>query len=405
MKLTAIIKTAFNSVGANKIRSVLTTLGIVIGISAVIAMLSVGRGAEAQILEQIQGLGANTITVIPVGGFSGPTSRSNINALVASRIDNRVVERLDNPVTFPELAAISPEISKLFPVSYRSRTETKNVYGVTEDFFEVFEATMSSGRSISADDNAKLRRVVVLGPDIDAELFGENESVGKDIKIGDASYTVIGVMEEKSAEIDDRLLVPLKTATNILIGEKDYSQLFIKVSSDDLVNQAANKIEDELLEFYRVTDVEKAPFTLVTAAELLSLVGDITGIFTTLLASIAGISLLVGGIGIMNIMLVSVTERTREIGLRKAVGAKESAIMIQFLAEALLLTVIGGVIGIVLGFTFALLISELGGIPALFTLDAIILATSVSAVIGITFGFYPAYRAAKLNPIDALRYE
>lgn len=405
MKAREIIKTALRSIGANAVRSVLTTLGIVIGISAVIAMLSVGQGAQAEILEQVQGLGANTISIIPVNNFAGPTSRSGISALLSSKLDYRVLDKLDNPVTFPELIAISPEVSSLFQVTRRSRSEAKNVYGVTEDYFEVFEVEMSAGRQLTESDNAKLRKVAVIGPEVKAELFGENTAVGEEIKIGDATYTIVGEFAEKSLEFDDRILVPLKTATNVLIGSKDFSQMSVKVSSEELIDQAAKKIEDELLDFYRITDPDDAPFSIITSAELLSLVGDITGIFTTLLTSIASISLLVGGIGIMNIMLVSVTERTREIGLRKAVGAKESAIMVQFLAEALLLTVIGGILGIILGLAFALLVSELGGIPALFTVESIVLATSVSAIIGVTFGFYPAYRAAKLNPIDALRYE
>jgi putative ABC transport system permease protein len=405
MKLIPILNTSLRSIWANRIRSVLTTLGIVIGISAVIAMLSIGEGARQQILDQIQGLGASTITIVPGKGLIGPGNRSNIEAVLNNRIDREFVRKLANPVKYREIVGISPIVSKGYEVSYRSNAKTYSVYGASADYFDIYEIGFQSGHAFSDADDQKLRKVAIVGSQVKEELFGENDALDQSIRVDGSNYRVIGIAADKNADLDQRVVIPLNTAGTVLLGEKTYSQVLVKVSDEKLVDSTASKIESDLLEYYRITDPDKANFSVITSAEILSLVGDITGIFTTLLASIAGISLLVGGIGIMNIMLVSVTERTKEIGLRKALGAKEGAILTQFLVEAMLLTLIGGIIGVALGFLFAFVISKVGNTPVIFSANSVILATSVSTVIGLTFGFYPAYRAAKLNPIDALRYE
>lgn len=405
MYLFSTFTTALRSIAANKVRAILTTLGIIIGISAVIAMISIGQGAQSQILSQVQGLGSNTITIFPVGNFSGPSGRSDVISLINNRLDSDLLRVLSNEITFREITGISPQLSGTFEVIFRSRSDSYEITGINNEYEFVSDLTVTNGRFIRQDDEQKLKKVAVLGADVVSELFGENDPLNKEIRIDGSLYRVVGILEEQSQELDSRIYIPITTATNVLIGDRNYSQITVKVGDEDLIDSVATKIEDELMDYYRIIDPEDANFTVITSKEILSLVGTITSVFTTLLASIASISLVVGGIGIMNIMLVSVSERTREIGLRKAVGAKQAAILGQFLMEAVVLTVIGGLIGIALGIGGALIAGELTGIPVEFTIESVVLATSVSAAIGITFGFYPAYRASQLNPIDALRYE
>jgi putative ABC transport system permease protein len=276
---------------------------------------------------------------------------------------------------------------------------------VTEGHAFVRDTKAARGRLISSADNDKLRKVAVLGADVATELFGESDPIGKDLRIEGARYQVIGVLAEKNRIFDGNVFVPLNTATNTLIGDKDLNQIVVKVANDQVVDAVALRIEDTLRDYYHTTNPDDDSFTVSTSQDFLSLTQTIVGVFTTLLAGIASISLLVGGIGIMNIMLVSVTERTKEIGLRKAVGAKQSAILGQFLIEATTLTVVGGLVGVLFGAGLGAIVGQLGNIPVQLTLESVLLATSVSAAIGILFGFYPAYRAAKLNPIAALRYE
>lgn len=405
MYLLQVFNIATRSIVANKGRSLLTTLGIIIGIAAVIAMLSIGQGAQSSILEQVQGLGANTISVIPVQNFNGPQSRSSFESLVSNRLDREVVRKFNNKVAFPEITAIAPEISKSFEISYKAQTNFATVYGVNGDYFPAKDFTAEQGRVVEAADDARSRKVAVLGSSIAQKLFGEDDVIGNFIRINNARYEVIGVLTSKGAGSDNNIYVPLSTAASDLIGERDYSQLTLKIASEDQIDQVQAKVEQTLLDYYRIADPDKANFTVFTSKDLLALTESITGIFVTLLASVAGISLVVGGIGIMNIMLVSVTERTQEIGLRKAVGAKQNAILTQFLIEAIVLTLVGGLIGIVIGGGLALIVGGIGNIPVIISASSIALATSVSATIGVIFGFYPAYRAAKLNPIDALRAE
>lgn len=396
---------AFNAIRANKLRALLTMLGIIIGISAVIAMLSIGQGAQAVILEQVQGLGANTITIVPVSNFNGGRSQAELRSLVANRLDNEILKKLTNKIKFPSIDLVAAELSGSYDVSYRSSTLFRTVYGVNPDYFAVRDLQLSAGRFLTQADERGLRRVVVLGPTTVENLFGLDEAVGKDIKINGFTYQVVGVLAAKSGVTDTRIYLPLNTASKQLIGGNGVGQIIVKVASEDVVDPTALQIEDELRDYYRIAEGEEENFTVFTSNDIQSLAQTVTGIFTSLLASIAGISLMVGGIGIMNIMLVSVTERTREIGLRKAIGAPKRAILGQFLMESMLLTLLGGVIGIVVGILAGMAIGAVAGFQVVIAWQSIALATSVSAGIGIVFGYYPAYRAASLNPIDALRYE
>lgn len=404
MRIFEVIKISIESIRANKVRAVLTTLGIIIGISAVIALLSLGQGAQASILTQVQGLGSNSITILPSSGL-GFQNRSSFESLLTNKLDYEIIKKLDNKVRFPEIEAVSPQTSKSLIITNRSKSTSASVLGVYRNYFEIRDTNINKGRFFTQNEIDNQRKVVVLGYEIAGKIFGENEPVGKTVKLGSTSFKVIGVADEKGGEFDNQAFVPFTTAAYNLVGNKDLSQIVVKVKDEKFIDATAIKIEDTLKDYYKISDDDKKSFSVFTSKDILSLTQTITGIFTTLLASIASISLIVGGIGIMNIMLVSVSERTKEIGLRKAVGAKENAILAQFLTEAVALTLIGGIIGIVLGLSLAFVLGSIGNIPVEISPQSILLATSVSAIIGIVFGFYPAYRAAKLNPIDALRYE
>jgi putative ABC transport system permease protein len=394
MYLYELLKIALTAIRANKVRGVLTVLGIIIGIAAVIAMISVGQGAQNLLMEQVQGLGSNTITIFPVSGARGIQSQFN-NRQFAARLDHELFKVLDNDVNFPEITAISPELNTSKPVSYKSVAQTTTISGVTKDFYTARDREVVQGRGISEDDDNKLRNVATLGSRIATTLFGENTALDQQVKIDGKNYRVIGIHEELGGGDDNYIYIPLNNALYTLTGERDYSQIVVKVGDENEIDPVATKIETSFLKYFRKTEIENAPFSVFTSKDVISLTQSITSVFTTLLASIAGISLVV----------VSVTERTREIGLRKAVGAKQNAILLQFLLESVVLTITGGVIGIIIGALLGLLVGKIGDIPTEVSWQAIVLATSVSATIGIVFGFYPAYRAAKLNPIDALRYE
>ncbi|MFQ5492766.1 MAG: ABC transporter permease [Candidatus Dojkabacteria bacterium] len=405
MSIFEVIKVSFSSIVANKIRSFLTILGIIIGIAAVIALLSVGQGAQQLILDQVAGLGANTVNVIPISDFSSFNTRADFANFATKRLDSRLLNLLENDVKFKEVQSIGFEVSTSFSVTRGARQSFSSVSGVNADYFSIRGLVTDNGVVFTDRDDAKLRKYAVLGSDVYATLFGESEAVDESIRIDGTNYKVIGVLEPKSNQFNTQIYIPFNTAAGNLFGSDDPSAIIVQVEKETLVDSVAIKIETAFNEFYHVKDGEDAPFSIVTSEDVASLAGTVTSIFTTLLTAIAGISLVVGGIGIMNIMLVSVSERTKEIGLRKAVGAKQSAILSQFLAESVTLTLIGGVLGIIFGVLLGNIIGTIGDLPVILSPEAVILATSVSATIGVIFGFYPAYTAANLNPIDALRYE
>ena len=409
-KYLMVLRVSVLSLVAHKMRSFLTMLGVVIGVGAVIALVAVGQGTQAQVINQFQSLGSNLLTVSPFTnfGFSRGGLQQNVRQLTEA--DVNAIKGLATAV-----ARVAPEYSASnTTVSYAGQTASPNVSGVTADYAPVRNWTVTRGRFITEEDNDNLAMTVVLGPQVVEDLFGSASinPVGETIRINRQNYAVIGVLKSKGTSgpqnQDDIIFMPLRTAQLKLggAGTNTVRSINLSVKSADQMDLAQAQVTAILRTLHGLETGADNDFMVQNQAEILSTVAETTGTFTTLLGSIAAISLLVGGIGIMNIMLVSVTERTREIGLRKAVGAKRRDVLIQFLTEAIVLSVLGGLIGVAVGIGGAQLISPLlGGSKALVTPQSVILALAVSLGIGIFFGFYPANRAARLNPIDALRYE
>ena len=404
MKITDILQETYFSLLANKTRSGLTILGIVIGIASVIAMISIGQGASREITASIEGLGSNVLSVMP--GVAQP-GRGFVSSGQGSAqtLDNDDAEAIKN---IPGVSIVSPELQRRFQiVSDLGYNTNSTVIGVTGDYQSVRNLEIDHGYFFSEQQNRGASRVVVLGTTTANDLFGEGvDSVGKTIRINNINFKVIGLLKEKGSvglfNQDDVVLVPLVTMQKVLAGVDYLSIIAIHVVSKEQLVSVQDQATALLMKRHRVTEPD---FSIFSYSDILGTLNQIINTFTIFLAAVAGISLLVGGIGIMNMMLTTVTERTREIGLRKAVGATSKDITLQFLFEAILLTLLGGVIGIALGIAIAFAIAQLANISTNVSFGAIALAVGVSSAIGIIFGYYPAKRASLLNPIDALRYE
>lgn len=407
MHFSDIIDETYFSMNSNKSRSFLTILGIVIGIGSVICMISIGQGSAQNIQSNIQSLGSNLLVVMP--GFQrniGTVVRSGGSATTLTLDDsNAIMNQIQN------VEAVAPTYSSRKQVKTTQGTNTNtSIYGVDTAYAQVKSITLSSGSFITAQQNTSLSKVAVIGPTTSTDLFGENtDSVGKKIKIDNLEFTIIGVTQSKGGtgfgSSDDLIYVPLNTALRYFAGNNKISNINIQITQQEYMTQAQSDITDLLLSRHNISDSTKADFSIMNQADILSAMTSVTDTLTLLLAAIAGISLLVGGIGIMNMMLTTVTERTKEIGLRKSLGAKNNDISRQFLSESVALTFIGGVIGILIGYIASLVVTKYSGTTTAVTWTSVILAFGVSAGIGIIFGYYPARRAAKLNPIEALRFE
>jgi putative ABC transport system permease protein len=403
----------FLSVTNNKVRSALTILGIVVGISAVILMVSIGQGAQASITSSISSAGANLLTVSPgggrFGGFGGGGGGARGgapggNALTLTQADATLIQGL------PGVAAVSPTAQSEYSVAAPGVSVTLRVIGAGSGYDSVNAVSTTSGSFISAEDVRGSTKVAVLGPTAVTDLFATGvDPIGQEVRINGITFTVVGVTKSQGGSSflnsDEVVYVPLTTLQRFLTGNTDLGSITVQAASADVVNSVQSEITSAVVLAHRVKDPTQPGFSVLSQSAILSTASTITGTFTALLASIAGISLLVGGIGIMNMMLTTVTERTREIGLRKAIGARPRDITSQFLTEAVTLCLAGGVIGILIGWGGSLIISATGLLTTLVSVQAVLLAVGVCASIGIVFGYYPARRAAKLDPIEALRYQ
>jgi ABC-type antimicrobial peptide transport system permease subunit len=405
MKIKDLFFEIFRSILSNKSRSGLTILGIVIGIAAVIAMISIGQGASNQIQKSIEGLGSNLLTIVPgaVRPGIGIVSTGRGGAQTLKNDDADALKKIEG------VAATSPELSRRFQIVSPSGKNTNSlVVGVISDYAVVRNLNIAYGNFINENQNRGFAKVAVLGSQSAKDLFGDEDPLGKYIRINKINFLVVGVAAPRGgtgfANYDDFVYIPLNTMQKVLAGVDYLSALAVKVSSKDLMDQVRDEIVSTLVIRHRVP-LDNPDFTIISQQDVLGTLNQVINTFTIFLASVAGISLLVGGIGIMNMMLTVVTERTKEIGLRKAIGAKTKDISLQFLLEAAVITIIGGIIGIILGWLISFAISKIAGISTSVSLFAILLSFGISGLIGIVFGYYPARRASKLNPIEALRYE
>ena len=404
---------ALESLNANKLRSMLTVLGIVIGVAAVIAMLAIGRGAQASITAQIESIGTNLVNVQP-GSF-----RQGGVAQAAGSAGTLTTEDANALASVPGVVAVAPEVDGRGQIAYLGQNTNTRLIGVTPNYQTVRNLTLSDGVFISDSNQVARSSVIVLGSAVAETLFGGTTGVvGQNVRVNGQPYRVIGVLTSKGGSgffnQDDQVIVPLSTAQTRLTGQNRFrgadvvSNISVEVTSPDEVTSVISGITDVLRTRHH-TAPGSDDFSVISQQDILGTATQVTNTLTIFLGGIAGISLAVGGIGIMNIMLTTVTERTREIGLRKAIGARRRDILLQFLVESMVLSLLGGVIGVIVGWLIAHLIGsvQLGGnaIKPVVGLDSVLLATLFSMAVGLFFGIYPATRAARLQPVEALRYE
>ena len=405
------IRIALTSLRANKLRTVLTMLGIIIGVASVVALLAIGNGAQAAITSQIASIGSNILTIFP-GRQRGPGPSAQAQSLTLAD-----AEALTKPGVLRNVVAVAPSFQGGAQIVAGANNLQSSVVGVTPSYFSVRNLALMRGDFITDAQVSGQRSVVVIGSNVGTDLFGLANPVGRTLRIKGQTFQIIGLLEAKGGggfgSIDDQLFVPLTVAQQKLFGARSadtasprISNISLQVAEASQMTAVSEQISQVLRQRHRLkSDGSEDDFTVFNQADILSSLNQITSVLTAFLGAIAGISLLVGGIGIMNIMLVSVTERTREIGLRKAVGARPRDILLQFVVEALVISLSGGLIGLLLGGLVALIVTLTGLLTAVVTPGSVLLAVGFSLAVGLFFGIYPAQRAARLNPIQALRYE
>ncbi len=408
---------------ANKVRTGLTVLGIVIGIGSVISMVAIGTGAQESVQKSIQSIGSNLLMVRPGSqrGPGQPVSQGQGSAVTLTLEDSNAIKD-----SVSSIQSIAPVVSGNYQVVANGQNTRTSISGTTPDYVSVRNLGIEAGQFFTNEQNARLAKVAVLGPDVVDALFGDGTSsddtsssttstvdpsdvIGQKIRINGIDFTVIGTTASKGGSgfgsEDDVIYVPLSTAMQYLSGSEALSIINITIEDESEMDAASNEITALLRERHGLSGDDTSDFRVMNQSDIVETATSVTSTFTLLLGAVAGISLLVGGIGIMNMMLTTVTERTREIGLRKAIGAKRRDISRQFLIESIVLTFCGGILGVALGWVAALLFSKFGSMTTQVSLSSVLIAFGVSAAIGVLFGWYPARRAASLNPIEALRYE
>ncbi len=395
------------NLGINKMRTGLAMLGIVIGIGSVIALMSLGEASKMAVQSQIQSIGSNLLTVSP--GF---TVSGGVRGAVGggTTLTNDDAKAIRNSAKVATIKNVSPEYSGRAQVTAGRNNTNTTVVGVEPVYAEVRKISLSSGTFINEQQLTAISKVAIIGPNTAEDLFGSGvDPVGQSIRISGKSFQIIGVTKSKGGSgmnnQDDRVLIPLTTAQKQVFGKNYLTAIALEAKNESVMTSAQNEVGYLLLERHKISEVADADFRIMSQADILETASQVTGTFTSMLTGVAAISLLVGGIGIMNIMLMSVTERTREIGLRKALGAKRRVIVAQFLTESIILTFWGGIIGITAGILGYLLYAKFNGTAFVVSPGSVMLAFSVSAAIGIAFGWYPAQKAANLQPIEALKYE
>ncbi|HMK10294.1 MAG TPA: ABC transporter permease [Acidimicrobiales bacterium] len=402
------LRLAFQGIMSNRLRSALTMLGILIGVAAVIILIAVGAGSSAAVQNQLSGLGTNTLTVFPTGGF-GPPGAANRTGTQSRRasLTAKDVAALEDKTNAPNIIEVAPVVNANATATYEGAThQIAQGIGTTPNYFGVRNFEVANGSAFTEDDVTEHRKVVVLGQTVVTDLFGDGvDPVGQKIKVGGSTWTVIGTLKPKGSngfnDQDDIAIAPVTSVQDSLSARSSgYNNITVQAKSRSASNAASAEITSTLLSTHKVTT---ADFQVLNQAALLDASAASNEVFTVLLGAVAAISLLVGGIGVMNIMLVTVTERTREIGIRKAIGARKRHILSQFLVESVLLSMLGGLIGVLVGLAGSHF--RIVGVTPVVQLYSVILAFGVAVMVGLFFGIYPANRAASLRPIEALRYE
>ena len=403
-QLLKTFKVAFQSINKNRTRSLLTALGIIIGVAAVIMTISAGEGATQAVQSQISGLGTNLVMIT-----TKSEHRAGIDVRMGRPIDEKDFEIIQKNSVW--ISKLSPLVANGVKAIGPSGNKSTTVYGVAFDYFDILSREIVSGSSFTSDDVKIARKVCVIGKTIKEELFTDLDPVGQQIRINKVPFTIVGLLKEEGQgtmgqDPDDMLIAPYTTIQNRLYGHsRGYNIIMGSALSEDHIEDAEIEVTELIRESHRILEGEEDDFEVTTQVELQEITGNITGILTLILGAIASISLVVGGIGIMNIMLVSVTERTREIGTRLAIGARETDILTQFLIEAIVLSLAGGFIGILLGILGNQIIYKVTDFYIPTAVNSILIGFGFSVLVGVVFGYFPARKAAKLNPIDALRYE
>ncbi|NTV40828.1 MAG: FtsX-like permease family protein [Candidatus Moranbacteria bacterium] len=413
MKLSSPIKISYNNLLAAKFRSFLTILGVIIGIGSVIIVMAIGASAQKLILNQVSGVGSNLVSILPGASDEKgpPASALGIVVTTLKKADLEAVLRKKN---VPNAVSGCAYVSGVSAAKHENNSAQISFQGVSASFSDVEKVTLQNGRFFTQEEDSGLSRVAILGPERATQLFGSENPVGKVFSLKDTNFTVIGVLEKRGASgftnSDDLTYIPLETAQKILLGIDYVNFMRIKIDSPENLERATGDIKYVLRTQHKIKDPTEDDFSVRNTAQAVETITNITNVLKYFLTGIAGISLLVGGVGIMNIMLISVNQRIREIGLRKAVGARVRHVVVQFLIESIFLTLVGGIIGIFFGVTLSFLTSVI--INALgyewefiVSFVSIGVATSVSILIGILFGLYPAFKASRISPMEALRYE